>query len=610
MLGAVVAACLLLPAAFLVSSVSLALPSARSAIEERLARLTGGPVRVEGEARFSLFPRASVSLVDVRIGTAAGEEALALDVDRIDADFDLVSALFGRTEIDRVTLVRPELVALGPVVAAVPAAAPPAAPAAPRTSEPTAPADRQVDTRRASDLAAFFLSRFEGLHELHVRDGLFRLAGRGGGVSNVNLAFEWAGGGAPAIVDGSYVWNGQPTEIDGRFDSPLDFLAGTPSALALQVSSPALELGFSGSGAAGDSLHLAGGLRVAAPSLSRAIRWLGTRQLTLPDIGAVSLETQIQLVSDRVSFGAAQLDLGGNEARGALEAILPRGGARASLSGTLAFDRLDFGVLSQAIAPTPRTLIDLERPIRSSFIRALDMDLRLSARRATLGRASASEVAATVKMASGVGVIDVGDMAVLGGRGQMRVTLDARADVPTLIVTAGVRDAGVGEVAALVNEPLPFASGSALIGATLRSPAGNWGQILASNRGEFTAEIRDGALQGIDAALLKSAGRHALDFSVASAGAPFQSIRIKAQSLGTRVRFDDIAAVMQDGEIAASGQFDLRGDGLQIAGNMQSPRIEASGRQDSFTTSQPLRFTLRGEWPKPVMTVGSPAEPI
>ncbi|MET0259383.1 MAG: AsmA-like C-terminal region-containing protein, partial [Methylobacterium sp.] len=410
--------------------------------------------------------------------------------------------------------------------------------------------------------------------------------------------------------DGSYVWNGQPTEIDGRFDSPLDFLAGTPSALALQMSSPALELGFSGSGAAGDSLHLAGGLRVAAPSLSRAIRWLGTSQLTLPDIGAVSLETQIQLVSDRVSFGAAQLDLGGNEARGALEAILPRGGARANLSGTLAFDRLDFGVLSQAIAPTPRTLIDLERPIRSTFIRALDMDLRLSARQATLGRASASEVAATVKMASGVGVIDVGDMAVLGGRGQMRVTLDARADVPTLLVTAGVRDAGVGEVAALANEPLPFASGSAEIRATLRSPAGNWGQILASNRGEFTAEIRNGALQGIDAALLKSAGRHPLDFSVASAGAPFQSIRIKAQSLGTRVRFDDIAAVMQDGEIAASGQFDLRGDGLQIAGNMQSPRVEASGRQDSFTTSQPLRFTLRGEWPKPVMTVGSPAEPI
>ncbi|WP_062206882.1 AsmA-like C-terminal region-containing protein [Aureimonas sp. AU12] len=589
-------------AVLLVSSLSLALPSAREDIEARLSRLTGSPVHVDGNASFSLFPRARITLTDVRIGESDRIDAAALDIDRVEADFDLLRAMLGGAEIERVTLIRPEIVRVGDALA--PLVEPDAG-----SPPPPIPAPVAVDARAASGLTRTFLARFEGLRELRIRDGLFRLPD-GRGISNANLAFAWAGGTTPAKLSGTYVWNGQPTELDARIETPLLFFAGTQSPVHLGLTSPSIEAAFVGQGAAGESLQLGGALRVSAPSLSRALRWLGDTQVNLPDFGSFTIETQIQMLQDRITLGSAKLDFGGNSARGALEAITGSGQRRPSVSGTLAFDQMDFAMLTQAIAPAPRTLLDLQRPLRTDLVRGLDLDLRLSASEATLGRANAANVAATVKLAGGVGTIDIGDMSIFGGRGEMRVALDARLARPAVTVSGSLRGVRAGDFSSLVDGTLPLATGLADADLTLRAPATNWGEILAGNRGELTLRVSDGTLRGLDSSLLARVGAHPVNMAASGTAQPFDRLLLEARTLGTKLRLDTLSIAMAGGEAKGSGVYDVRTADLELGGQFHRSTAEASGTDDSFTTSQPIGFTLKGQWPEPVMTVGPQAKPI
>ncbi len=589
------------------TSVSLRLDDARDELEARLSRLVGHPLHVDGAVDFTLLPMPRAVLSDLRVETAGTTEPLAFEVDRVEADFALLPALFGRAEIRRVALIRPEL---GPASAtlASPDAPPPPPPAA------TAPLDQQTATSdgavdRASGNLRLFLLRFEGLRELEIRQGLFRMPGRTEAVSNINARFDWPGNGSAANLTGEAVWNGQPVRLESRLERPLPFAEGDVSPLRLALSSSLLELGFDGSGAAGSALRLEGGLRLSTPSLSRAVEWIGRNDPALPDFGAFSIDTQIQLVDDRVSLGSASLDIGGNTARGALEADLrTQNDAAPSITGTLAFSRLDFARFSRAIAPPPRTVLDLQRPLRTAFLRDLDLDLRLSAREADLGRTIARDVAATIKATGGVGTLDIGDMSLLGGRGDLRITLDTRAARPDFVVTAGLRDVTMADLTAMTGTSMPLTSGRGEMQLTLRGPATNWGEIALASRSDSRLRVREGQLAGVARGMLRTPGPRAIDPAEATAE-PFARLELNVAGVGPRLRIENLSIAFEDGEARAGGTIDLRTGELAVAGRFDTQPVEAAGVSNSFTISKPIRFKLDGEWPKPTLTVDASEEP-
>lgn len=586
--------------AFGLSQVSLQLGDAREELEARLAQLAGQPVHVDGSVSFALLPRPSAVLTDLRARTGEGEDAQLLAVDRVEADFALLPALLGRAEIRRVALVRPEL---GPA-----GEAPGAAPTPPSHTQPlpAAPSEAAgVPVGKASGDLRLFLVRFEGLRELDIREGLVRLPGRSDSVSNIDATFEWPGGTSSARLSGSAVWNGQPVRLDTRLDRPLAFTEGETTALKLALSAPSLEFGFDGNGAAGDMLKLAGALSLSTPSLSRAIDWIGRDDSGMPDFGAFSIQTQIQLVDDRVSFGSAALDLGGDKARGALEAVLPRvAGGTPNVSGTLAFQALDLSRFSRAIAPAPRTVLDYQRPIRTSFLRDLDLDLRLSAEEANLGRTVARDVAATIKSSRGVGTIDIGDMALLGGRGDLRITVDTSAPRADLVVSAGLRDVDMKSLKSLTGTAMPLVSGRGELQLTLRGPATNWGEIALASRTEAKMRVRDGEIAGVERGMLKTPGPRPIDPTTA-APEPFRRIDLALAGVGPRLRIDKLLIGFDEGEASADGQIDLRDGQLAMSGRFDPTKVEASGVSNSFTISKPIGFKLDGEWPKPTLTVNA-----
>ncbi|WP_182086835.1 AsmA-like C-terminal region-containing protein [Aureimonas sp. ME7] len=587
-------------ALYLLSSVPLDLSAARSDIEARLTRLVGAPVVVDGTAEFSLFPKARVVLSSVR-AVAGGSHPVQLDVDRLEAEFDLLDALTGTADIKRVTLVRPEI---GPPSEIDPAGA--AAIAPPPASPGIAPPSPAGGDRR--DLRDL-LVRFEGLRELRIRDGLLHWPGLRNGLSNANLDFRWDGGSAPALLEGTYVWNGQPATIRTRLDRPLPFFDGETSPIQVQLSSPSGEAAFSGEGSGGEYLRLAGALKLSTPSLSRAARWIDGA--ALPDFGAFSLETRIELVGDRLNLGALDLDLGGSRARGAVEAILTGGAnAKRSVSGTLAFQDLDVSPFLQTVAPVPRNIVDLQRPIRIDWAKTLDIDMRVSAARARFGDIPASDVAAAVKVMNGSGILDIGDMSVLGGSGSMRVGLDMSGPQPALSADMRLRRVGMADLAALSQTPIPFSAGSGDLDLSWKGPAANWGEILMDSRSNLTLRVDNGTLQGFAPDMLRSAGQHAIDLSPGGASQPFQDFTLSVHGAGTRMRLDTVAMTTSAGTSEAHGTFDARTQAIELRGRSLAPVVEASGSGPTFTSSQPVSFTIRGDWPRPDMIVNAPDAPI
>ncbi len=586
---------------FAFSSLSLQLGDAREELEARLAHLTGQPIHVDGAVSFELLPRPTAVLTDLRARTGAGERAQLLTVDRVEARFALLPALLGRAEIQRIALVRPELMPAG--ADAVPDLAPSAA-RKPRPPQVGTPGDMPVGA--ASRDLQLFLVRFEGLREIDIRDGLFRIPGRADNLSNVNLTFIWPGGESSAFLAGSAVWNGQPVHLETKMERPLPFTKGESSALTLALSSPALDVSFDGKGSAGERLSLTGALGLSTPSLSRAVDWIGRENSGLPDFGAFAIQTQIQLVDDRISLGSASLDVGGDKGRGSLEAVLPRGDSKPpSVSGTLAFRKLDFGRFSQAIAPKPQTILDLQRPIHTDFLRNLDLDLRLSAEQADLGETDARDVAATIKAMGGVGTVDIGDMTLLGGRGDLRITIDTNQARPDLTLSAGLRDVDVSNVVALTDgAPMPLSSGRGDLQLTLRGPATNWGEIALACRTEAKLRVRDGELAGIERGMLAAPGPRPIDPATATPE-PFRRGELALAGVGPHFRIDKLAIAFDKGEASATGTVDLRSSRLLVQGQFDPAKEEASGVSNSFTISKPIGFKLDGEWPKPTLTVSA-----
>ena len=170
---------------------------------------------------------------------------------------------------------------------------------------------------------------------------------------------------------------------------------------------------------------------------------------------------------------------------------------RPMLAGTLAFESFDFDTLGSAIAPLPRNVLDLQRRIPLHFVRDFDLDLRLSATQSQLAGVGMSDLAATVKFASGNAVVDIGDVSVFGGRAQGRVSLDANAAAPRLTGTYALQGIEAATLAQRLSADDLQLTGTATISGKLDLPVRNWAEIANNNRIEAKVDIRAGTVAGM-----------------------------------------------------------------------------------------------------------------
>ena len=584
-----------LTASLTFSSLALRPADARSEIEAQLTALTGLPVLVAGSAEFTLLPRTQITLGNIRVGASTGSADAVMEIDAIVARLDLWDALWGHARIEQLTLVRPELLSTAGFVGGTDPGA--NVPGGDRQDPVLLPLSRY---------AGAFLSRFGGLRRLDIRDGVFRMSSNAGslGISNANLTVAWPSKASSARMTGSYVWNGQPTEINLSVAAPLDFLAGQRSGVDFTLASPPLTASFDGEAAIGGAGSFSGNLSVATPSLTHSIRWLGDPKAILPDIGPLSVDATVESNGRKLNLRDAKVSIDGFQSRGGLEMLLPDAG-RPALAGTLAFDRLDLTGFATAIAPLPQTVLDLQRRIPMDFIDDLDLDLRLSAAEGAIGTLPVRDLAATVKFKDGIATLDLGDAAMLGGQAQARLTVDSTVRPPAasgVASLAGVDTAGL--LAAIGVDGLTV-SGTADVNATFDTPVTNWADLSRRNRIHLDIAARNGDIGGFDPQILTSAARPLL---TAMDTLPFLTLRARLKSQGPLIDIDRIDLSNGAGTVTASGSLSATTHQLDLSGSLEP--VPAGAAAAAADPVQPSSFRMQGIWPKPAVTTAPAIRPI
>ncbi len=579
------------------STLSLGANAARAEIEARLGELTGQPVLVEGRTEFSFLPRPRLSLYDLRVGGA--EPGHVLSIDQLHAELDLSDALFGQADIARLVLVRPEVSSLEPG-AAVPGRRPSSAAPAASSAMPAAGGPRAYDEALAYGRA--ILERFDGVRNIELREGAFRGQSPAADLTSVNLRMNWPSREAPAELSGSFVWNGQPAQVETRLGRPERFLAGELGPLRFTLASPALEIGFEGEGAAGETLAFDGALRIATPSLARAARWMGTAS-NAPDFGQMSLETRlVHRPGQKTALDPVRIALGREAGHGAIEAVFRDG--RPSFSGTLAFPALDLDRFAAGIAPLPRHALDYQRPMTVSFIEDFDLDLRVSADDAGLGTMPLRRLAASLMVSGARATLDIGDSELFGGRAQGRFFLDLSGGRPTAGGRVALTGVEAGDLAAIVGLNAVGLTGRASLDARFEVPATNWAEILRDNSSSAQLTLSQGSVSGLSADLFAAPGERPLSISPAGAAVPFRSLEASFGTRGPYATLDAFAMAAEAGRFEAGGFLSFLDDRVFVEGLFR-PAGESGAGNDLFTTSQPVPFRMHGEWPTPTLSVAT-----
>ena len=605
-------------AAFAVlSGLSLQAEGARADIERQLGELTGLPVSIQGTSSFSLLPKTQIQLSRIRIGAPAGAVGGLMTVETIVADLDLWDALLGRAKIERLTVVRPELLATARFMnASTEKAAAPSTGKTGRlgeTATPSVAVPTRVDAsseariyREMSQYFAVFLSRFGDLRSVDIRDGVFRLApGRDvRGITDANIVISWPSPRSAARMVGSYVWNGEPTDIDLKLAAPLEFLGGGASAVDFTLAAPPLAIAFSGSGSTSRTSGFTGNLKLSTPSLRRSIRWLGDSQAALPDLGAMAIEATIDSNGQKLNLRDANVTIVGFSGRGAVEMQMAPGGVPA-VSGTLAFDRLDLTAFAQAITPLPRNALDFQRKIAIAFLDKIDLDLRISAGQGAIGSVPITDLAATVKFKDGVATLDIGDAVILGGQGQARLSLDSHDRSPTARGSASVSGIDTARLLEAVGVSAIGVSGLSDLNAEVGVPVTSWADI--ARRLDLALEVyaRGGSLSGFDPAVFLGAGTKPFALATGTSAIPFQTLRARLTSHGPRIAIQSLNLKGGAGTFEASG--DVSNNDVDVSGSF-TPNQAAS--DPALVNSKPVSFRMSGEWPRPIVTTGPPVAPM
>jgi len=550
---------------------------ARQAVVDRLERMTGEPVTIEGDIAFSLLPRTRVVLDRVRIGSAG-----SLTIGQIVAELDPMSALTGTANISRLVLIRPGIKLVA--------------------DRPNADAARSQSDPKPRQLAKMLLGRIEGLRRIEIRDGIVRPHPRmpGGDVSDIDLIVARASAGAALRLSGSFLWNGQTADVDIDIGAPDALMAGGSSNVDINLSSPPLTANFDGTASLDSNATINGRIKLTAASLRSGIGWFADPDLRIPDIGPFSLNGELLLAGLQANLQQADISIAGSQGHGALEASFAP--ATPVVGGTLAFASLDFSPFARAVLPLPNDPFDLKRPIDIEFARAVKLDIRLSAAQAKVGPVPLTDVAAIVRLGEGRAELDIGDAAVFGGRSQANLVFDANPATPSAtghLSATGVDTASL--LKALKVETLAM-TGRSSLSADVTAPFRDWASIIGGARIDAEFVSRDGTIRGFSPKVFTSSGTRPLADGLTGTTVPYTALEAKIATAGANVRLNGLTIESSNGVLAASGDLSVIDGNVAIRGRYDSQAAKTASSQAAFTTSKPIAFTIGGKWPNPDVT--------
>lgn len=548
-----------------------------------------------GEAPIiDVWPTFTATLNDVAFHEwGDGDRPTVLEVDSAVVSMSALAALRGNVVLSGVTMQRPilRLTRQGPVIDL------PASPGGGRMMRAVNAARTIVDSNPAAPDASALPSHTFGTVEFVDGRVIAATEGEAPILSSLNGKIVWPSLNRPASLTATGIWRGENISVEGSSAHPLMLLAGGNAKVQGSLKSALLTASFSGlANFAGDAFF-DGQAKLSSPSLRRLLEWSRTSIGPGRAIGAVSIASRVQGTARRLKLDGVELALGGDVGNGVLDLAFNQ--SLPSISGTLAFDRLNLNSFLSAFSPVMTGRGSLRDRIDTDFADQFALDLRVSANTASLGPVDLARVAATAQVRGGLAVFDVSDAAAFGGNIQAGIRVDRGGDAQSVEVRMMGNGVQAMALARVLGTPSIAPDGAANLSLILKGVGDTWSRVLASAEGSFTASIGQGVLSGIDLAAFKQKWADGGFFALSEAtkgNLPFRTIDLKATIARGIARIDKGNIILGNEAILIGGYVPYLGRALALSGHF-APLLGDGSRGNPESA-----FFIGGAWNTPYVT--------
>jgi len=542
-------------------------------VKEQIRAVTGLDPVLSGDVAVSLFPTGSVrfnnvSLSDPRTGTSA------LTTEQLVVQLRFFPFLTGRIEIADVTLVRP-IITVG------------------FASGGSSNWSGHVDTlARALQPSP---DRVRSFSEIRISEGTVLLHDHTDKIvetlTNVEFALAWPSISKTFAATGRFVWHDQ--QIDATL-SLTDFVAaltGDRTGLKLRLSGAPFKLAYDGYLSHRPTLRMEGTLSADTASLREALRWSSNWTSPAGGFGRFTLKAQTNIVGHTISLAGVNIELDGNVGEG----VLTFGGDRRQLlQGTLAAEALDL----TPYLSTLRLLIDNDwsrQPITLSGLTGVDLDLRLSAGRVTLGKVKLGRTAVAANLLGGDLTVAVGESQAFGGVANGTFGLTPAGTGSALKAQMRLSDIDLDQgLAELFG--MRRLEGKGTLAFNLDSVGGSVYELTQGLNGTVTLSGRKGTIAGINAEqLLKRLERNPLDGrgDFRSGKTPYDTLTVDLRVTNGIANVEEMRLDAPTLRLALMGSASVPARRLNLKGSAGL----TSGRDAAASFELP--FVITGPWDNP-----------
>jgi AsmA protein len=557
----------------------------RASMERAIARWTGHEVSIGGTPEVSFWPEPHITLANVTIAREDDRARRVLArVERLSASFELLPALLGQPVFDELVLTRPSIFVVrdedgrldwsddGLLSKAVRQAA---------GSEP--PGAVPADLDAVVGEVAFENGSLEIL-DLSTNQA-FRF-------ESINGDLHWPRLSLPATIDATAQVKGRPVSFELASTQALLLLSGASASAAGSIGSDLVSGRFEGIANLASQSLLSGTFDFSTPDLPGLAAWTGRELSDAEELKSMAVHARLQTGDHVLRFEDVSLSLNDSHATGILDLARPPQG-RPRLTGTLAFDMMN---LSKLLAALPQDAAgdSADQEPAATLHDRLELDLRVSAREASLGPFILGDAAISLVRLAGQTRLDIADSDFEAGTLTGRLTSAKEGFSDGAAMRLVVQDADFGSIARRLNltGPFPLTRGSLELSFSVAKPAVSAGWKDAKGEMRFTAGR--GSVPGLDLAELRSLASAKTYFPLSEA----TGNDLDFESVEATATFDGGVAELQQGQIVSgagtlrlSGMIPYAQNGLALSASITPP---GAGAPD-FT------FFLGGSWPAMVV---------
>lgn len=328
-----------------------------------------------------------------------------------------------------------------------------------------------------------------------------------GTLSNINSRLTIEGLGANASAEGSFQWNGEAINLSGSIGLA-ELIGGASIPTRLSLSSNPVTLSVSGMANLANFSLSGSRVEVQSPSSRGLLNWLGQpTSAGTPDL-PIAMAARLSVAPNQANLSDLSLTFGQSNGSGALTYA---SGSRPSLSGQLAFNKLDVtpfmgdgsarGRTNNQAATTNNRASGPQgwdtSPIDLSGLNTLNADLDLSTQSLVARDIVTGPVRLKITLQDGALNANLDELSLYGGAGSGSIAVNAQSTPPQM--TAGFNFAGMN-MRSFLRDSIDMSrlDGTGSLSLNLTTAGASQADIIRALAGNGKLEISNGQIIGIN----------------------------------------------------------------------------------------------------------------